>query len=113
MNLMTNSLEKHIHFYKDNYELQNCEGFLVTHNETIEAIQADEELINTSAISALDFEWLLDKGYRIWLHENNRNFEIKLGNVVATEKEIRKGHNIMKLWIGGTFFDYFYNSIYK
>ena len=113
MNLMMNNLEKRIHFYKDNYGLQNCEGFLVTHNKTIEAIQADEELINTSATSALDFAWLLDKGYRIWLHENNRNFEIKLGNVVATDKEIRKGHNIMKLWIGGAFFDYFYNSIYK
>ena len=89
MNLKMNNLEKHIHFYKDNYELQNCEGFLVTHNETIEAIQSDKEYIKTSAISALDFEWLLDKGYRIWLHENNRNFEIKF----AAEKENYNNYN--------------------
>ena len=47
-------------------------------------------------------------GYRIYLHENDKSFEIKLGNVVATDKEIRKAHDIRTIWIRGRFNEFFY-----
>lgn len=58
------------------------------------AIKDDNTFIHTYTISALLFSYLLDLRYRIYLHENNKSFEIKPGNVVATDKEIRKAYDI-------------------
>lgn len=74
------------------------------------AIKDGNTFIHTYAIFALLFSYLLDLGYRIYLHENNKSFEIKLGNVVATNKEIRKAHDIRTIWIGGRFSGYFYGE---
>lgn len=74
------------------------------------AIKDGNTFINTYAISALLFSYLLDLGYKIYLHENNKSFEIKPGNVVVTNKEIRKAHDIRTIWIGGGFKDYFYGN---
>ena len=62
---------KEIHFYKDGL-IESCYGWHLTHNSTIEAIDENNSRIYTTAISALDFSYLLDKGYRIFLHENGR-----------------------------------------
>lgn len=105
---------KEIHFYKD---LKDCDlkNFLeldeyhVSHNSTKRAIRENEKLIHTSAISALDFSWLLENNYRIFLHENGRCAELREGVSELTDKELRKGHNIEKIWIGGGFYDFFYN----
>lgn len=74
------------------------------------AIKDGNTFIHTYAISALLFSYLLDLGYRIYLHENNKSFEIKLCNVVATNKEIRKVYDIRTIWIGGGFSNYFYGE---
>ena len=102
---------KEIHFYKDsNYE-DNID-ICYTHNGTIKALENQDEMIHTTAISVLSsFSWLLEEDYKIYLHENGKVFEIKEGQVEATDKEIRKGHNIMKMWIAGAFRDYFYVEI--
>ena len=110
---------KEIHFYKD---LKDCdlENFVerdeyhVSHNSTKRAIRENEKLIHTTAISALDFSWLIDEGYKIHLHENGKVGEVYEGVTELTDKELRKGHDIRKIWIGGGFEDYFYwKDMYK
>ena len=44
------------------------------------------------------------------MHENHKSFQIKEGRVEATDKEIRKAHNIRTIWIGGGFDYFFYKS---
>lgn len=96
---------KEIHFYKDECFEHDA---IKSHNQTRDAIKEGNIIIHTYAISALSFSYLLDMGYRIYLHENNKSFEIKLGHVVATDKEIRKAHDIRTIWIGGGFNRFFY-----
>lgn len=103
---------KEIHFYKDlnpyfKYPDEWC-GIYLTHNETLNAINNNHIKIHTFALSALDFGWLLDLGYDIYLHENNKSLKIQEGYIEAADKEIRKGHNILKMWLAGIFDDYFY-----
>ena len=83
---------------------------LLSYNSTKRAIKENEKLIHTTAISALDFSWLLDKGYKIYLHENGKVGEVYEGVTKLTDKELRKGHDIRKIWIGGGFEDYFYGK---
>jgi hypothetical protein len=98
---------KEIHFYKDIFETENRAVYR-THNGTIEAIERDEKLIRTYAISALNFAYLLDKGYTIVLHENNLSAVCHEGTTCLTDKELRKEHDIRRIWIGGGFNGYFY-----
>lgn len=100
---------KEIHFYKD-FMIEHNPNWYFSHNTTIKAIDANNPCIYTTAISALDFSYLLDKGYKIFLHENGKTGEIHVGTTELTDKEIRKAHDIRKLWIGGCFQEYFYNK---
>jgi hypothetical protein len=103
---------KEIHFYKDlNPHLKYPDeytGIYLTHNETLNAINNNYPQIHTTAISTLNFGWLLDLGYDIYLHENGRTLKVHEGTIDATDKEIRKGHNILRIWIAGVFENYFY-----
>ena len=103
---------KVIHFYIDKISVADnlWNDIILTHNETMGKIKEGYFHIDTLAISALYFGDLLDKGYNVYLHENNKMMEIKEGNIVATDKVIRKSHDVRKLWIGGTFNDYFYGE---
>ena len=100
---------KEIHFYKDG-QIESCYGWYLTHNSTIEAIDLNNPCIYTTVISAFDFSYLLDKGYRVFLHENGKTGEIYVGATELTDKEIRKTHDIRRLWIGDCFQEYFYNE---
>ena len=104
---------KEIHFYKDLVEVtleDYFDLFHYTHNGTVKSINNDISRIDTTAISALDFSWLIDKGYKIYLHENSKVGEVYEGVTELTDKELRKGHDIRKIWIGGGFEDYFYGK---
>ena len=105
-----NKLKKEIHFYKDASSAGVMNNVLTTHNATTQAIKIGDDVIHTFAISALYFASLLDKGYDIYLHENHKSFQIKEGSVEATDKQIRKAHNIMNVWIAGGFDNFFYKS---
>lgn len=96
---------KEIHFYKS-LTSNLMDNIHVTHNSTMSAIKNNEPFIVTTAITALNLD-LLKKGYRIFLHENYRSAELKLGENVFTDKFLREGHNVAKLWIGGAFSTYF------
>ena len=116
---------KEIHFWKDNIgaSVEITSQMHFTHNATIAAINIAEvtkmdildgkptrTVIHTYAISVLDFAALLDNGYDIFLHENGKVCQIKEGDVECTDKEIRKAHDIRRIWIGGGFDDFFYKQ---
>lgn len=111
---------KEIHFYKDTedelVELEKAmrgecdfKYFYRSHNATMRVIKKDNPTIHTYAISALCFSDLLDKGYKIFLHENGKCGELHEGVTELTDKELRKHHDIRKIWIGGGFEDFFYS----
>ena len=101
---------KEIHFYKDEYfDKFAYEVLKTTHNETMNCISIDCEVIHTTALSALDFGWLLDKKYKIFLHENEKTLEVKLGYMEEVNRNIMVGHNIAKMWIAGAFESYFFS----
>lgn len=104
---------KEIHFYKDLKDISLYEflnKFYTSHNETIKAIKYDIDVIHTTALSALCFSNLLDKGYKIFLHENSKCGELYEGTTELTDKELRKGHDISRIWIGGGFEYFFYSK---
>jgi hypothetical protein len=112
---------KEIHFYKDTKDelvelgkamCGECDfkDFYCSHNDTMRAIKKEIPIIHTYAISALCFSNLLDKGYKIFLHENGKCGELYEGTTELTDKELRKGHNISNIWIGGGFENFFYND---
>lgn len=102
---------KEIHFYKDTCGIIEERMYIVkTHNATLLAIERGWAIIYTYSISALDFSQLLDKGYKIFLHENGKCAELKEGITELTDKELRRGHDIRRIWIGGGFDDYFYEK---
>ena len=110
---------KEIHFYKDLEDELGELGkamngecafkyFYRSHNDTMIAIKKGNPTIHTYAISALCFSDLLDKGYKIFLHENGKCGELHECTTELTDKELRKGHNISNIWIGDGFKDFFY-----
>lgn len=104
---------KEIHFYKDLVEItlkDYFDLFHYTHNATVKSINNNISYIYTTAISALDFSWLLDKGYKIFLHENSKCGELHEGITELTDKELNRHHDIRKIWIGGGFKNYFYSK---
>ena len=112
---------KEIHFYKDLYDEvvevgkaisggYDFKHFYQSHNTTVREIKKENPAIHTYAISALDFSWLLDKGYKIFLHENGKCGELYEGVTELTDKELRKHHDIRRIWIGGGFEDFFYTK---
>ena len=47
---------------------------------------------------------LVDKGYEVWIHENNNKpFKIILGSCKETNRLLKKEHNLFKLWQSGEF----------
>lgn len=100
--------EKEIHFYKDYpYDVPN-DVLLITHNGTKWSVENSVKVIHTTALTMLSFD-LLDDGYRIFLHENDKVLECKPG-MDGTEKEIRRAHNILRIVVAGVFDNYFYEN---
>lgn len=100
--------EKEIHFHKD-YPLNGMAGIYLTHNQTKDAIKRKERLIHTTSLTNLSFD-LLDDGYRIYLHENEKVLECKLGSMEGTDKDIRRAHDIRRLVVAEVFHNYFYDN---
>ena len=102
---------KNIHFYKDLVGIslpKFLSDFYASHNETIRSIKANKEIIHTVTLSALCFSDLLNKGYKIFLHENGKCGELHEGITKLTDKELRRGHNISNIWVGGGFENFLY-----
>ena len=101
---------KEIHFYLDKSYCDNpyaiCE-LVETYDETETQIHSKKEEIHTTSLASITFD-LLDLGYRIFLHRNNKVLECKPG-MDGTEKDIRYEHNIFRLISAKVFDDYFNN----
>lgn len=106
--------KKNIHFYKEDisfYDLADDTIVFSTHMATNVAIQSGVEEIHTYAISTLDFAYLLDNGYDIHLHENGKSMLVKEGTIYGDNSScIKRGNNVMKMWIAGAFNDIFYKK---
>ncbi|WP_206459393.1 hypothetical protein [Anaerovorax sp. IOR16] len=96
--------DKFIVFFSDEEDIEDlaCEfkhGFY----ETEIAIIDSETQIYTTQMGLLNTR-LFELGYRVFVREmNNDMFEIKLGDNERTNREIRMGHNLFKMWCAGEF----------
>lgn len=101
---------KEIHFYLDKSYCNNphaiCE-LVETYDETEAQINSKKEEIHTTSLASITFD-LLDLGYRIFLHRNNKVLECKPG-MDGTEKDIRYEHNIFRI-IRAKVFDNYFNE---
>ena len=95
------TMEKAIHFYTYKPDDVFC---YVTWNDTIAAITRSESTIHTTQIGILGTR-LFEFEYRIYIHEGNDDYyEITLGNNnTRTNREIRMGYNLFKMWKSGEF----------
>lgn len=99
---------KEIHFYLDETFYDERHPVLCyTYDSTKRFIEDGAQEIHTTSIANISFD-LLDLGYRIFLHRNNKVLECKPG-MDGTERDIRYEHNILRLIMGHTFDNYFKN----
>ena len=78
-----------------------------TYDGTEKAIDEGVTNIHTTSLANITFD-LLDLGYRIFLHRNNKILECRPG-MDGTEKDIRREHNIFRL-IRAKIFDNYFNE---
>lgn len=63
-----------------------------------------KEIVKTTQLVFLINTWdYMDKGYKVYIHNNVEVFEIREHMNTHTGKDIKKGHNILKLLLGGEF----------
>ena len=85
-----------IHFYEDESACKNCiHGW----SETVNAISSKQPIIRTTQMGLLG-TYLFQKGYRIFLGDDT---EIKLGINKCTDREIKEGHDLFRLWKNSEF----------
>lgn len=89
--------DKEIHFYCE------WEGIVSTYSYqgTLDEINRSKKIIRTTSLANLSFD-LIDKGYNIYLHKNDKVFKLKPG-MVLNGKKIRKEHNLLKMLLAGCF----------
>lgn len=100
---------KEIHFYLD-ISFMSCaeqHEIYTTYDDTEKAIHEGVTEIHTTSLASITFD-LLDLGYQIFLHRNNKVLECKPG-MDGTEKDIRYEHNIFRL-IRAKHFDNYFNN---
>lgn len=91
-------MKKEIHFYPNycyDVEIYSFEG-------TVKAIERGDEEIRTNSMINISFD-LIDKGYDIYLHTNKEIYKIEPGMHLKSGKELRKHHNLLKIFLAGCF----------
>lgn len=94
-----------ITFYVDKVPIDEGGEFshyLYCHNSTRKAIEAKLPDIHTTSLVDLSFE-LIDDGYDIFVVKNGTKIQFYPGMDCCSGKDIRAGHNLMKLIVGGHF----------
>lgn len=101
---------KEIHFYTNLLNIEqvsewDLENMLTDYVSTLKEINdPDTEIIKTTQLSFLIDTWFyIEKGYKIYIHNGAEVFEIKEHINTYTGKDIRNGHNILKLFLNGEF----------
>lgn len=72
-----------------------------TYQSTTDAIRNGDDVIYTTSLANMNFN-LLDLGYQIFLYKDKKMVEIKPG-MEELDKDLRKEHNILKMFLGGVF----------
>lgn len=109
---------KEIHFFTKCYEMHDWvdkhrdEGLDVESFSCFDQVEQfendiwshkrDDVICATLQMCFLRTTWF-ELGFRIFVHDNTGEFEIKLGQNDRTDREIRMGHNLYKLWYAGGF----------
>lgn len=93
-------MKKEIHFYEYDKE----EPIFCSWNTTQNQIKIGKSIIHTTQMGLLSTE-LFELGYRIFIHESKTEFyEIIFGSQnERTNREIKMGHNLFKMWESGEF----------
>lgn len=90
-------VHKEIHFYCEYEDIVRTYSYQGTLNE----IDRNEKIIRTTSLANLSFD-LIDKGYNIYLHKNDKVFKLKPG-MILNSKKLRKEHNLLKMLLSGCF----------
>lgn len=106
------TITKEIHFYTNLNDIEHVsdwdlETMCTDYVSTLKALNNKEyihfKIVKTTQLSFLVNTWdYINEGYRIYLHNENE-IEIKEGIKTNTGKEVKRGHNILKLLLGGEF----------
>jgi len=100
---------KEIHFYTNltneeqtsEWDLDTMQVDYFTTNKAIE--DPEEKIVKTTQLSFLQNSWnYINRGDKVFIHNGNKVLEVK-EHMDGTEKNIRVGHNIQTLLLGGTF----------
>ena len=93
-------MKKTIHFYEYEPNMPIFHCWKTTKNQ----LRMGKSTINTIQMGFLHTR-LFDLGYRIFIHESENEFyEIVLGcENERTNREIKMGHNLFKMWQSGEF----------
>lgn len=100
-------MNKTIFFILDSFELYPSvfisfpkRTLCYSYFDTEEAIKHNMQHIVTYDIGHLSFD-LEDLGYEIFIGYNGSSKQFKVGMLTVNDKELRKGHNLRRLLIGG------------
>lgn len=101
--------DKEIHFYSAEAYVINkrIPMYYRSWEATETAVSEGEAIIHTLQMGLLSYSSnLFELGYRIFIYDENGEFELTIGDCVRTNREIRIEHNHFKMWLSGEFTNY-------
>lgn len=88
-----------IHLWMDSTYQQSPEEIYFTYQDTYDAIKSKEVIVNTTIPYFLQWKYRR----RLFVHINNIQHELTLGDCDGTNRCIREAHNMEKLLLSGAF----------
>ena len=105
--------QKEIHFYADSIGISVLKITAITHEDFKKRIEMGLKEIRTFSMVDLSLDWTREEfgGYRVFIHQNKKCIEIYPDMIIPISgKQVRYGHNIRNLWLGGAFDSFFYGD---